>query len=48
MSKKATRHQKEILENNRLNPDNWLVVKNPPGKLYIRHRKSNNIKILVV
>lgn len=44
--KKPTRTQKKIIKERRLNPDNWLVLKNPPKELYIQHRLTKNIKIL--
>lgn len=46
MAKKPTRKQKVVICNYGLNPKDWLVVKNPPGKIYIRHRKKEFIKVL--
>lgn len=46
--KNTTRQQKIYIKNNRLRPDNWLVLKNPPGKLEIQHRETGNIKVLIV
>ncbi len=39
---------KVLLKELRLNPDNWLYVKNEPGKLTIKHRNSSNIRIIQV
>lgn len=44
--KKPTRQQKMILKERRLNPDNWLVLKNPPGKLHIQNRANKKIRVL--
>lgn len=33
--RKPTRAQKEIISNNRLNPDNWLVIKEDETYLYL-------------
>jgi len=35
-----TRGQKKFLKSLRLNPDNWLVVKNSPSEVIIVHRHS--------
>lgn len=45
-NKKPTRKQKGIIEGNRLKPDNWLIIKNPPGELHIVHRQSGNKRVL--
>lgn len=44
--KKPTRQQKKIMNERRLNPDNWLVLKNPTNELHIQHRENKKIKIL--
>ena len=44
--KKATRQQKKIMKERRLNPDKWLVLKNPTNELHIQHRENKKIKIL--
>ncbi len=46
MGKKPTRKQKELLKKYNLNPDNWLVSKNPPGKLYIVHRNTGSKRVI--
>lgn len=46
--KNPTRQQKICIKNNRLKPENWLVLKNSPGKLEIQHRETGNIKVLIV
>ncbi len=44
--KNPTRQQKKIMQERRLNPNNWLVSKNPTSELHIQHRESKKIKIL--
>lgn len=44
--KKPTRQQKNIMKERRLNPDNWLVTKNPSNELHIQHRETNKIRII--
>ena len=44
--KNPTRKQKEIIKKARLNPDNWLVIKCPPGELHIVHRESGKARVL--
>lgn len=46
--KNPTRQQKKIMLERRLNPNNWLVLKNPTTELYIQHRESKKIKILSI
>ena len=46
--KNPTRKQKNIIKENKLNPDNWLVLKNPTSELHIQHRESKKIKILSI
>lgn len=38
--------QKKLIKANRLNPDNWLVVKNLPYVLMLIHRNTSTIKYL--
>jgi hypothetical protein len=40
--RKPTKRQKALLRMRRLDPENWLIVKNPrhEGELHIRHRES--------
>lgn len=45
-AKTPTRRQRQILKKRRLNTDNWLVQKNPPGELYIIHRVSGTKKLI--
>jgi len=45
--KKPTRKQREIIKKVRLNPDNWLTVKNLPNVLHIMHRESGKVRIIV-
>lgn len=44
--KKPTRQQKMIMKKRRLNPSNWLVIKNPTNQLHIQHRETRKIRIL--
>lgn len=46
--KNSTRQQKKIMQERRLNPNNWLVLKNPTNELHIQHRESKKIKILSI
>ena len=46
--KKPTRQQKQLMKERRLNPSNWLVLKNPTNQLYIQHRESKKIKVLYI
>ena len=39
--KAPTVEQKKLLKKWRLNPDNWLVVKNQPEQMVIVHRFGN-------
>ena len=39
---------KELLKSKRLNPKNWLYVKNKSNKLTLVHRKSGNIMELEI
>lgn len=44
--KRPTRRQRELLTLRRLNHENWLVVKNPPGELHLAHRVSGEVRVL--
>ena len=44
--KNPTRQQKMCIKKHKLKPENWLVLKNPTGKLEIQHRETGTIKIL--
>ncbi len=46
MAKKPTRRQRKLISEHGLRPENWLVIKNPVGYLYIRHRKTSTLKII--
>jgi hypothetical protein len=46
--KKPTRQQKQIMEGRRLNPNNWLVIKNPSKELHLQNRETNKIRILTL
>jgi len=45
-AKTPTRRQREIIQKRRLNSNNWLIQKNPPGELYIIHRVSGTKKLI--
>lgn len=44
--KKPTKKQKEAIKTAKLNPDNWLVVKNLPNELHIVHRTSGKQRVI--
>lgn len=44
--KNPNRKQKITIRQAKLKPENWLVVKNPPGELHIIHRSGKSTKIL--
>jgi hypothetical protein len=50
VAKKPTRRQKELIARWRLNPDNWLVVRNllHEGELHIRHRHTGTKRVVRV
>lgn len=44
--KKPTMKQKLAMQAVRLNPDNWLVEKAPPGELHLVHRYTGTMRII--
>lgn len=42
--KNPTRFQRKILEKSRLNPSNWLILKNPTGELVIQNKITGKIR----
>lgn len=44
--KKPTRKQKLIIAATRLNPDKWLVTKNPQGELHLKHRETGRARVI--
>ena len=46
--KNPTREQKRIISDNGLNPDNWLVGKIYPDKLELRHRLTDNVRVVKI
>lgn len=46
--KRPTLQQKKIIAKYRLNADNWLVTKAPPGELHIVHKLSGKERVLKV
>lgn len=45
--KRLTRKQKELIQAEKLNPKDWLVVKNPTGELHIVHRQCSKTKRVI-
>jgi len=43
---RPTRKQKQLIESHRLNPDNWLVTKQPAGELHLQHKDSGKKRII--
>ncbi|SFR15370.1 DUF6906 family protein [Desulfoscipio geothermicus] len=44
--KNPTRRQMAIIEQHRLKPANWLVVKNLPDALHLKHRHTGRRRVL--
>lgn len=44
--KRPTRAQKLLMQSIRLNPANWLVVKDTPEEMTVVHRISENTRII--
>ncbi|WP_420795395.1 DUF6906 family protein [Desulfofalx alkaliphila] len=44
--KKPNLRQKRLIARARLNPNNWLVTKNPVGELYIQHRHTGSERVI--
>lgn len=42
---RPTRKQKQVIKDNRLNPDNWLVTKNLQCELYLVHRYTKSTRV---
>ena len=42
--KRPTLKQKQFLESKKLDPDNWLVLRNTPDYIEVLNRKSNNVR----
>ncbi|WP_179946596.1 hypothetical protein [Listeria sp. ILCC792] len=42
--KKPTVAQSRLLEQNGLNVSEWLIVKNLKDKMFVKHRKSGEVK----
>lgn len=39
--KRPTVRQKKLMAEKRLNPDNWLIVKDTPTEMHVVHRYSD-------
>jgi len=46
--KNPTLKQKKAIAAVRLNPENWLVAKAPPGELHLIHRHTGTRKVIPV
>jgi hypothetical protein len=46
--KRPTLNQKKIIDAARLNPADWLIVKNLPHQLHIIHRDTGNARVIEV
>lgn len=44
--KRPTRRQRMLMEKHLLNSDNWLILKNPPGELYMVHRNTGKKRVV--
>ena len=44
--KKPTKKQAVIITSNKLNYDNWLIVRDLPHELHLKHRHSDKIRII--
>ena len=40
--KKPTVNQRKLIQSKRLNPENWLVVKDTPSEMVLVHRHFDN------
>jgi len=45
-AKTPTRRQRQVIKKYRLNSNNWLIQKNPPGELHIVHRISGSKRVI--
>lgn len=46
--KNPTREQKRIISDNGLNPDNWFVSKIHSDTLELRHRLTDNVRVVKI
>lgn len=44
--KRPTRRQRMMMAKCRLNSNNWLVLKNPPGEMHIIHRQTSKKRVI--
>lgn len=44
--KTPTRRQRSVIERYRLNSNNWLIQKNPPGELHLVHKVTGRKKVI--
>ncbi|GIO13564.1 hypothetical protein J19TS2_31190 [Cohnella xylanilytica] len=45
---RPTLRQKQIIEAARLQPENWLVLKNPPGQLVLQHKHTGKERVIIL
>lgn len=45
--KNLTRKQKELVAKKKLNPSNWLAVKNTGEVLIIKHKESGRTRMII-
>lgn len=46
--KRPTKRQKTALAKMGLNPNNWLIVKNLPGCMHLKHRHTGRARVMKV
>lgn len=44
--KKPTRQQRKLMEQWKLNTENWLVVKDTPDEMTVVHRYSGQVRVI--
>jgi len=45
--KRLQKWMKELLEAKKLNPENWLYVRNLPGELHLQHRATGRKRVVL-
>ena len=46
MGKRPTKKQKILMKSKHLNAENWLVCKDTPQEMLIRHRHSGQFRVI--
>lgn len=44
--RRPTRRQREMIKQRRLDPHNWLIVKDTPTEMVIAHRVSGLVRVI--